>query len=263
VPVAVSVVDDRPIIKHLPAATVAVLAAALAWAPLPFGSVEPWAEAVLRLAAAAALALAAAVPDAGHRLRRAALPAAALAGLALLGWLQTLPLPAAVAGLLSPRHRQAWEGAAEILGADVAVRLSIAPTATRDTALSFLAAGAALAAAALVGSRRRSLRALLAAFLAGTLFSLGYGLRRWLAGSTVVWGVDLASFSSRLRGTFVNPNHFAVQLEIALAVVFAWGWWALRRARRERSPDRGLLLVGPPAVLWLLLFAGLALTGSG
>lgn len=262
VPVAVSAVDDRPIIKHLPTAAVAFLAAALAGAPLPFGSVEPWAETLLRLAAAAALALAAAVPNARHRLRRGALPAMALGGLALLGWLQTLPLPAAVAGLLSPRHRQVWEGAAEVLGADLSVRLSIAPAATRDTALSFLAAGAAFAAAALVAPRRRARQVLLGSLLAGTLFGLGYGLRRWLAASTVVWGVDLASFSSRLRGTFVNPNHFAVQLEIALAVVFAWGWWALRRARREGSPDRGLLLVAPPVVLWLLLFAGLALTGS-
>jgi O-antigen ligase len=254
--------NEGPIIRYLPLAAAVLLAAGLAWAPIPFGSVEPWAEGLLRLVAAAALAGAAAVGGAGRRLRRVAVPAAALGGLALLGWFQALPLPARLVGLLSPRHREVWERAGALVGEELPARLTLAPEASRETALAFAAAAAALVAAALVASRPGVRRGLLAGLLAGTLFPLAYGLRRWLAGSTEVWGVELVALSDRLRGTFVNPNHFAVQLEIALAVVFAWGWWALRRGRGEASIERRLLLAAPPAALWLLLFAGLAFTGS-
>lgn len=254
--------NEGPIIRYLPPAAVALLVTGLAWAPVPFGSVEPWAESLLRVVAAVALAAAAAVPGAARRLRRVAVPAAALAALALLGGLQALPLPTWLVGLLSPRHREVWERASALLGEELPARLSLAPEATVEAALGFATAAAALVAAALVASRRGVLRALLAGLLAGTLFPLAYGLRRWLVGSTEIWGVELVALSERLRGTFVNPNHFAVQLEIALAVVFAWGWWALRRARRDDSLERRLLLAALPAVLWLLLFAGLAFTGS-
>ena len=66
----------------------------------------------------------------------------------------------------------------------------------------------------------------------------------------------------RLRGTFVNPNHLALYLEMALPIAFAWGWWAARRAADQPQIERRLLLVTPPAMLWLTLFAGLSFTGS-
>jgi O-antigen ligase len=66
----------------------------------------------------------------------------------------------------------------------------------------------------------------------------------------------------RLRGTFVNPNHLALYLEMALPIAFAWGWWAARRAREEPRLERRVILLAPPAMLWLTLFAGLAFTGS-
>ncbi|HUO86558.1 MAG TPA: O-antigen ligase family protein [Thermoanaerobaculia bacterium] len=228
---------------------------------MPFGSVQPWAEAVLWSLAAVAVVTAAVEPAATRRVRRVGVPAAALVGLAGLGWLQSLPLPDGVAALLSPRHLEVWRQASVLAGQELAPRLTLAPEASRDAALAFAAAAAALVAAALAGVRRIPRRVLLAGLLVGTFFPLAYGLRQWLARSGEVWGVDVA-LADRLRGTFVNSNHFAVQIELALAVVFAWGWWSLRQARRAGSNERRLVLVAPPVVLWVLLFLGLALTGS-
>jgi O-antigen ligase len=73
--------------------------------------------------------------------------------------------------------------------------------------------------------------------------------------------VDLPA-NPRLHGTFINPNHLALYLEMGLAVAFAWGWWAARRARDEPQIERRLLLLAGPALVWLTLFIGLALTGS-
>src|SRR6185295_1032056 len=73
---------------------------------------------------------------------------------------------------------------------------------------------------------------------------------------------ELPATAIRLRGTFVNPNHAALYLEMALPVAFAWGWWAARRAAGEAQLERRLLLVAPPVMLWLTLFAGLSFTGS-
>jgi O-antigen ligase len=90
-----------------------------------------------------------------------------------------------------------------------------------------------------------------------------YGSGPWISGSTEIWHTPVPGDPTRLRGTFVNPDHLASYLEIALAVTFAWGWWGMRRARREAIPIEGrLALVLPPVVIWLLLFMGLAFTGS-
>ncbi len=105
-------------------------------------------------------------------------------------------------------------------------------------------------------------RGLAAAVLAGAAFQVLYGTRGWFARSDEIWGVAVAGSPSRLRGTFVNPNHLALFLEIALALVFAWGWWASRRAGEEVRPERRVLLLALPALAWLTLFAVLAFTGS-
>jgi O-antigen ligase len=97
--------------------------------------------------------------------------------------------------------------------------------------------------------------------LAGALFQVFFGARDWFARARTLWGVELAS-AVRLRGTFVNPNHLAAYLEMALPVAFAWSWWALRRARDEPRIERRIALAAPPAMLWLTLFTGLSFSGS-
>ena len=264
--------SEAPIIRHLATVAAVLLGAAVAWAPLPFGSVEPAAETALRLAAALLLALAAPLARA-ERLRPVALPALALVALAALGALQSLPWPPWLADLLSPRHARIWGRAAELLatarqttGSDLPVpgwpRLSLDPGASRQVAVTLVALAALLAASALIGRSRRRRRWLVGGVVAVAVFEVAYGTRQLLAGSLQVWGVEVLGVTDRLRGTYVNPNHVAYLLEIALAVVFAAGWWALVHARRESSLDRRLILLMPPIVLWLVLLGGLALTRS-
>jgi O-antigen ligase len=257
-------------IRHSGAALTALLTALLLWAPLPFGGVTTWAEASLETLAFCALALAMAsigaigAIDRPAEMRHVALPAAALAGVAAIGALQALPWPRAVVSLLSPAHARLYANAAALLGAGAAgaARFTVAPAVTWSATLTWGAAAACLLAAAAAGRRRYRRRWLGGAILAGALFQVFFGARAANAGETTLWGIEVPIAASRLRGTFFNPNHLAFFLEMALPVAFAWGWWALRRARAEVTLERRVLSLAPPALIWLTLFAGLAFTAS-
>jgi O-antigen ligase len=260
--------SGRLIISHGGALSAVALAALLLWAPWPFASVTQWAQAILFVGVAAAFALALFDPAAPAALRLTAPPAAALAALALLGLAQSLPWPAWLAGLVSPGHgvvaREAAAGLAPYgdAGGPGFVRLSLAPVASRWSALWLAALAAALAAATVVGRHRPGRRLLTAALLLAALAQVFYGAPRWLAGADSLWGVFVGG-GQRLRGSFVNPNHFALYLEMALAVAFAWSWWTWSRAAREgMSPEHRVTLVAPPLLVWLTLFLALAFTGS-
>ncbi len=249
------------IIRYSAGLLTGCLALLLLGAPLPFGGVTPWATAILQGMGFAARGLAAWVVERPRDLRPAALPAAALAAIALLGFLQALPWPAGLVDLLSPGHAEAWRRAAELSGTPAADHLSFAPAASRAAALTWAAAAGALLAGAVAGRRRTRRRWLLAALLAGALFQIFFGARQWFARADTLWGVEIPLIP-RLHGTFVNSNHLALYLEMALPAAFAWSWWASRQARRETHVERKLLLLAPPALVWLTLFVGLAFTGS-
>jgi O-antigen ligase len=242
-----------------------VLAAVLLWAPLPFGGVVPWAAAVLQVAGFLALALAALAVSDGRALRAAAAPATALAALAVLGWLQSLAWPPGLVAALSPAHGELYRASAELAAPGEAgggPSLSLAPAASRFAALTVAAAAGVLVAGAVAGRRRSGRRLLAGVLLLGAAFQVLYGAQRWFSRATEIWGVAVPGDATRLRGTYVNPNHLATYLLMALAAAFALAWWAGRRARWEDRPEVKLALVGPPVLLWLGLFVALAFTGS-
>lgn len=246
-----------------------LLALALLGAPLPFGSVVPEAAAALRISGFGILALAVFAGPWSIRRSGAApgipwAPAAALLALAALAALQSLPLPVSVVETVSPEHARAWRDARSVLepGAMPRPALSLAPAISRQLAWWRASLVAAFLAAALVGRWRIPRRALALAAVAAALFQVLYGARRWLVRASTIWGLEVPGVTARLRGTYVNPNHLATYLGIALPLLFAWGWWAVRRARWEVSAERRLLLVAPPAVLGLTVLCGLAFTGS-
>lgn len=248
--------------RWLPAATLSLLVLLL---PLPFGGIVPWAAAGAEVLAFASLALALAAARSAGEWRPIAWPAAALTLLALIGCLQILPLPGAVLARLAPRTQLQVEQAVRALPLDAEpprAALSWSPGVTARVSWSFAALAAALAAAAVAGRRRRPRRLLAAAVLLAVVVQVVLGLRGWFAGSKAIWGIAVEGDASRLRGTFVNPNHFALLLEIGLAVAFALAWWSLRRARFEARLEAKVLLAGPPLLLWLGLFACLAFSGS-
>ena len=252
-------------IRHCDRVLTAFLALLILWAPLPFGSATPALLAGLETAAFLALALALACPRWQEGMRPVAVPALALAGIALLGLLQSLAWPAGLVARLSPEHARLFAQAAEVLagrGERVVPSLSLAASSSRSVALAWAAGAALLVAGAVAGRDRRHRRILVGALVVGALFQVLHGARAWFAQATSIWGVEVPGGGGRLRGSFVNPDHLALFLGMALPAVFAWGWWAARRSRDEVHVDRRVLLLAPPALAWLTLFAGLAFTGS-
>ncbi|HVS13047.1 MAG TPA: O-antigen ligase family protein [Thermoanaerobaculia bacterium] len=252
-------------IRHAPApiwALGSVLALLVAWVTMPFGSAEPGAATLVRAVVLAAAAVALAV-GARADLLAVRWPAAAALGLAGLGLLQARSWPRAVVESLSPEHQRLDAAAGELLGGGVErVALSLTPDLSRAVALNWLAVAGLLVASAACGGYRAPRRLVAAVLVATALFQILYGSRQLALRSTDIWGRFAPGDHFRLRGTFVNSNHLATYLEIALATLFAAAWWCWRRARREESVERRLLLVGVPLVLWLGLLVALAFTGS-
>jgi putative inorganic carbon (hco3(-)) transporter len=251
-------------IRHFahPATVVAVaLAVLLFCAPLPFGSVTRWGSAAVQAVAFGAFVLAA-ITARTRDLKTVAVPVLALSAIAALGLLQSLSWPRMLTAALSPHHAGLRDaaGAGDITGR---VPLSLAADVSARTALTWAAVAAVLVASAVAARRRHRRRWLAAAVLGAAVLQILYGSGPWISGSTEIWHTPVPGDPTRLRGTFVNPDHLAGYLEIALAVAFAWGWWGMRRARRGQIPiESRLALVAPPVAVWLILFMGLAFTGS-
>jgi len=242
------------------------LAALVVWVPLPFGSVVPWSHTVLQITACLLLALAVISTKRASDLRPAALPAACIAAVALLGVLQASTFPATIVRTISPEHARLQDLSQDTLGrADFArgvpSSLSLAPSASRAAALTFVAVAACL----LVGAAAREphhRRVLAFTLVASALFQVLYGASTLASRRSTIWGHAVAGDPARLRGTFVNPDHLALYLELALPITFALGWWALRRARETTAPERRIAMVAGPALVWVTLFLGIAFTGS-
>lgn len=231
-------------------------------APLPFGSVLLRERVVLDLLAC--LALAAAILHAPRPTRSGAfLPALLVAGIGVLGLLQSMAWPQSMAALLSPKLAESWRSTATFLGRDGGgVPLSLAPGVTRQVALHWLAVAAALWAAGLLGGMRQYRRLLALGLLAVATLEVLYGANLWIARSTRIWGIEVGGSPNRLRGTYINPDHLAFLLGIVTTCCFAWIWWSLRRALRRGSIEQRLLHTLLPGLFFLLFFAGLIFTGS-
>ncbi len=249
--------DDRGMIRHFATLVAVALGALLFCAPLPFGGVTRWGSAAVQTAAFSALALAA-LTARRRDLKTVAAPVLALAAVAVLGLLQSFAWPRRLVSLVSSGH-------AELRGPASGswVPLSLAPDVSAATALTWAAVAAVLAASTVAARRHSRRRWLAAAVVGAAVVQLAYGSGRWMSRSAEIWGTAVPGDPGRLRGTFVNPDHLAAYLEIALAITFAWGWWGFRRAGRPLTAiERRVLLTVPPVVVWLALFLGLAFTGS-
>ena len=250
------------------------LAILLVASPLPFASVTPPFALLLACLVFVALAVAIAFPAANlpeestppNPDRLVLVAAGAIATVGLWGFLQSLSWPADLVRVIAPAIAAIAERAAALLGRSVplaSIPLSLAPEASRFVAFGWLLAAAAALAAALVGRERPHRRLLLGALLFAAAVEIALGVEIWITRSTTLWGVEVPAGIHRLRGSFVNPNHLALFLEIALAVCFAWLWWCARRALREgRHAEGRLIAIGPAAIAFLFIFAGLVLTGS-
>jgi O-antigen ligase len=238
------------------AAALALFLVAIPLVPLPYGAILPPATFRLEIAAFALAGAAALSTPAMSELGASVAPVVLLAAIALEGVVQLLPLPAVLLDRWSPVSEKIYHDAAGIFsvfgrsGAPTPC-ISIAPWETRGT---ILLVGALLAvffsAAALLQTRRRR-RLFLAAILASAVIQIGLGAAATEAGG-------------RTHGTFVNPDHFAGYLEIALALAFGLIWAeVLQGSDRARGvTDRGERFEKRfPPIAWRVLLWGFIATG--
>ena len=227
--------------------------------PLYFGSVLPRERAALQVGGF--MALAAAV--AGRRnlitLGPGAWPALSVGLVGAFGIVQALPWPNLLTSFLAPRLAAIWADGAPASGA---APLTLAPEVSHTTGVHWLAVAACLAAASAVGSERGIRRLLAVGLLAVAVFEIVYGSDNWFAQRGTIWGMEVGGDPTRLRGTFVNPDHLAFFLLVVCAAVFSWMWWSVRRVLRRGAVARRLFHAMLPGLLFLLLFVGLAFTGS-
>ncbi len=192
----------------------------LVFAPLAFGAVEPWSQAVAGGAALAGFAIALRRRTHGSRLRLQALPGA-LPLLLFLGalLLQLLPLPPALLRALSPAAHARWAAA---LGDAVPlpwVPLSLDPLATLRELVRFAACAALYALTVQLLARRERLRAVttaLAVFGAALAFE---AILQHLVGQRRLLFVRPAP-AGHPFGPFVNRNHYANLMAMLTPVLF-------------------------------------------
>jgi O-antigen ligase len=138
--------------------------------------------------------------------------------------------------------------------------MSLGASRSLAASLFLLSIAGLFVASAIICRNRKIKRRLTWVMAAAAAFQILYGTVSFQGGT--IWGVDVPHDPFRLRGTFVNPNHFAMYLEICWAITIAWAWRAWTRSRREHHLDRRILRVAPLVLFMLLIFAAIAFSGS-
>ncbi|MFL6230482.1 MAG: O-antigen ligase family protein [Pyrinomonadaceae bacterium] len=205
-------------------------------APLPYGSVEPWWEALFECLVflLAALSLLGWLVKGGHLLAREFLPLVAPPfALAAYACAQTVPLFAASA---------AGAGAQPI---------SFDPFATHLAAIRFLALAIFLALLLRHTTNARRLRALACAVISVALLSALFGLARQVSQRGAEGFILPYLRPATGYAQFVNKNHYAFLAEMAFGLLagLAAGLFAGRRAARGRV----LIYVALAVPVWATL----------
>ncbi len=234
----------------------------LAVAAIPFGAVTATWAAGLRVTVGGLLLWAIALGIVPRLGRDARIILGALLAIAGIGVVQWVGLPLAVARLLSPHHAAQRGAAEEILGA---ASEWIPLTVSRDLTAFAVAAWAAAACALLLGAAAGAQRHrywLWVGAAASAIFQVLYGLSNWWYEREEILGVAVPGDAQRLRGTFINPDHFSLHLELVLALLPAAVWWLSRELRRRLTTGRAIVALTPLGLLWIFLLGAVALSGS-
>jgi O-antigen ligase len=246
--------------ERLRTAIRAALYALVLLAPLPFGSVQPGFVLAIELAAAAigvlSMTLLAVDAEAREALPRAPL---VLCGVVLLlGAFQILPLPFTIAERFNPTAGLV-RPLIPYLGADhpPAVAWSVAPPETADALLRFGAYVWIGLGAALVFDTARARRGFAIVLVASAAFQAVYGSGEYLTGRQHIFTFAKKYYLDSATGTFINRNHFATFL--AMALPFALGL-AIPASSDSKGATtwRGRLLSFADAVSLRRFLAGVA-----
>src|SRR5438067_2308389 len=251
-------------------ACVALLLAYLAWLPMPFGSVIDRAFMPLVVPPIALCAVASLLrPTQGTQSRLTPVYRIWTAGAILfliIVALQLVPLPDSVIAFVSPGSSAIWTSAERVASAagvpaSRAHPISVDPEATRRELFRLIALFAAMQAAALLITTNTR-RLLFASTLVLTaIFETLYGAREAAMRRYAIWGWVNRLIFDRVTGTFVNPNHFAHYVALALPFTFFIAALAWRQTGTMTMPmQRRIVLLFERALptfgIAILLFAG-------
>jgi O-antigen ligase len=236
----------------------AIFFAWLAWLPMPFGSVVERARLPL-IAIPLAVCLCASLLRlyATYDRTNTARPTPAwqilgIGGLAFLAVcvLQLVPLSPGLLRAVSPESHAIWSDASRVAAlAGTRPRsvwtISIDPRASAAEWLRMAALFATFTTSALLIRTQPRRRTLALALCAAAVFESLYGLREAALQRYEIWGWTNRLVFDRVTGTFVNPNHFAHYLAIALPMTLFLAASLLRQTMRaeERWSRRIALLV--------------------
>lgn len=232
-------------------------------APFPWGAVLPAGKLKIELFAFAILTMILASRAATSVLRQIAIPAGALALLALFGLAQAAPLGRAVVGAVSPFSASVYEETNAILAiygrAAIPARISIAPADTLGASLLVAAYAALFVSSAVLLQSRRRRRVFVTVVVINAVAHSMYAAATFGPRST-----------GRISGPFVNPNHFAGYLEVALGLAFAilWREVLFNRERGHGAKDRAetlerrMMPIAATIFAWGIIATGIGLTKS-
>jgi len=245
----------------------AILLVWLAALPLPFGSIIerarlPLIVVPLALGIAAALLRLYVAQDRTY-VSRPTRPwliwAAGSALLILAGAIQLVPLPPSILEVVSPESHAIWSAAgrvASLAGVPVtsAHPISVDPQATLFELFRIAALFATFTASAMLvrTPQRRLVLAGVICLAAG--FEVFYGVREAALQRYQIWGWSNRLIFNRVTGTFVNPNHFAHYLAIAVPMALFIAAVAWHRSGPRQMPlRRRLILLVEKQMFWTAL----------
>jgi O-antigen ligase len=181
-----------------------------------------------------------------------------------LGALQLIPLPPALLRAVSPESFEIWTAAArvaELAGVKSSPfhPISIDPASTLWEIFRISALFATFTAMALLARTPARRIALAVVVCAAALFEAIYGVREAALQRYEIWGWVNRLIFNRVTGTFVNPNHFAHYMAIALPMALFIAAVAWYRSGTSRTPLRQRLV---KLVERELLWTAIALTAA-
>ncbi|MCI0659346.1 MAG: O-antigen ligase family protein, partial [Acidobacteria bacterium] len=255
-------------------------------APLPFGSVEPWAYSALELGVAAVALI--------YFYRLFLFPKSTrvsfspllipAAGFLLLMGLQLTPLPQDLVRMISPKTEALYQatlpGASasttDIAKADEAALgesykpapswrpLSQATFATRTYLMKGVAFTLFLFLFLNAFRETRQIRRVLYVFLFVGTFQAFYGVLEYLSGHQHIFAYQKRFYVNAATGTFINRNHYAAFLEMTLLVALGLLFSRLREPQAgETWREKLLALTDRRASLNLTLLLCIGIVGVG
>jgi O-antigen ligase len=238
--------------------------------PLPFGGVLPWAVLGLEIAAASLALLTAwivyrdpaALPVAVRSLWA---PGAMLLAVAVA---QLIPVPASWVRALAKPTSEARDSVAAILPEALATAApaSLSPPDTLDAVLRGVALALILVATAVGFRENRQFRTLAAVIVVAASFQALYGATEVLSHHQHIFTYAKKYYLGSATGTFINRNHFAAYLAMALPFALgplierrshgasgsSWRQWLLHLT--EGSSLRVVLAGAAAFVMWVGVF---------